>query len=383
MNSPDEKETENPFGPEPEAPKTTPGKKDWDVFEGIAFDDLSVVGEDGSKSEKDGIESLEFREINPLQGVDLNDLSVKTDQSSTEKDLLSCIDFSLLSHSQGPAILPELPLERTPAQAKEPEKLPPPVEGAKVQEQNTKQIEPAGPVVNEIVNRGYRYSEINRIREKISMALEEMNEGLTGNGKKSNMVLVISPHDEVGSTFLVSVLGYNAAFFEKKSVLLVDLNLRRPELHLSFGLNQENGFTEIVKNEIEWRNAVKTTSVRRLSVITSGKPDNQLSTHLNRKSLETWIREIQRTFDLVVFDSSPVLTKNRNNVDPVFLSRLSDWVVMILKEEKTTRADLKNAVSVITKGGGKINGIVSNQQLKKDVLAKGLRRIVDRSFAKS
>ena len=49
-----------------------------------------------------------------------------------------------------------------------------------------------------VVSKAYGYSEINRIREKVLSALQE-------NNKKT--ILIVSPDDGMGNTFLVAVLA--------------------------------------------------------------------------------------------------------------------------------------------------------------------------------
>ncbi len=200
---------------------------------------------------------------------------------------------------------------------------------------------------------GCVYSEINRIRENIVNVLEKTND---------KTVAFVTPHDDAGNTFLISLLGFNIAYFTKMKTLLVDLNMRRPQLHIPFGLEREQGFTEVISGSLSWQDAVKDTGFSELKVITAGSWDNELYLKMTPDFMENMFQEMKAAYDLILMDSSPVLNKNRNNVDPVFLSFTCDMVVMVVQDKRTTAEQITESVEAITRDGGKIDGIVYNHQ---------------------
>jgi len=204
-----------------------------------------------------------------------------------------------------------------------------------------------------LVNKTFDYAEVHRIRETIVGELQRQN---------LKTVMVASPHDNAGNTFLVSVLGYNIARFSTMRVLLVDLNMRRPELHLSFGLEIGKGFSAVASGLLPWRDAVKDTNLKGLQVMTAGRLDTDLSPFLTRSLLDDLVREMKEEFDLILFDTSPLLVQNRSNVDPALLSLVCDMVVIVVQDKKTTRADLAQAIAAVPEGCNKIRGVVYNHQ---------------------
>ena len=200
---------------------------------------------------------------------------------------------------------------------------------------------------------GCVYSEVNRIRENIVNELEKTNQ---------KTVAFVTPHDDAGNTFLISLLGFNIAYFTKMKTLLVDLNMRRPQLHIPFGLEQEQGFTEVVSGSLSWQDAVKDTGFSELKVLTAGNRDNELYLTMTPDFMENMFQEMKAAYDLILVDSSPVLNKNRNNVDPVFLSFTCDLVVMVVQDKRTSSDQISESVEAITRDGGKIDGIVYNRQ---------------------
>ena len=158
------------------------------------------------------------------------------------------------------------------------------------------------------------------------------------------------------------VLGFNAAYFTNMSVLLVDLNMRRPFLHKAFGLTLAGGFNEIAMDLMDWRDAVKDTGLAELKVITAGEQNSELSFFLNRAFIKNMLEDIKSEFELVIVDTSPVLISNINNVDPVYLSTVCDMVILVVQDKMTSKTMLMDAVDTIRDGGGDVDAIVYNRQ---------------------
>ena len=175
-------------------------------------------------------------------------------------------------------------------------------------------------------------------------------------------VVFTAPHDDAGLTFLITLIGFNVAYFTNLKTLLVDLNMRRPQLHVPFGLKREGGFTEIAAGTLKWEEAVKDTGLAELKMVTAGRRDNELHLTLTSELVENMILEMKEDFDLIMFDSSPLLNKNKNNVDPVLLSLACEMAVMVVQDKMTTIEQLTNAVAAITSDGGRVDGVLYNHQ---------------------
>jgi Mrp family chromosome partitioning ATPase len=61
------------------------------------------------------------------------------------------------------------------------------------------------------------------------------------------------------------------------------------------------------------------------------------------------------------------MVHNRNNVDPVLLSLVSDVVIMTVQTNRTRKSDFRAAVEAIEKAGGRVTGIINNRQFKKSI----------------
>jgi len=318
---------------------------DVDPFEGIDMEGISILEPEGGETPS---EDMELSSISPIKGMDLDDISLlrkRPKRGASKEDIdrmnpLAGIDMGDLG------VRPEdhQDAEVSPAQEVGPKRIVPPTSGDE---------SGAGARLRGTLSKAYRYAEINRIRENVLQDLQ---------AKNHKTVLITSPHDGAGNTFLVSVLGFNAAYFTKMTVLLVDLNMRRPFLHKAFGLPLAGGFNEIAMDMMNWREALKDTGLGELKVITAGEVSSELSFFLNRAFIKEMLHDIRSEFEMIIIDTSPVLISNINNVDPVHLSTMCDMVVLIVQDKVTTRSMLANAVDTIRDGGGDVDGIVYNRQ---------------------
>lgn len=211
------------------------------------------------------------------------------------------------------------------------------------------------PATNGIIKRAYHYAEIHRLREKIVSTLRE---------REQKTVLATGPHDNSGTSTIMALLAYNAAFYTGMNVLLADLNMRNPSLHKHFGKHMNNGFRETAAGLVNWQGTLKDTDLPRLKLITAGEYHGDLFPFINRPFLEQWLNELRETFDILFLDTSPVLLENRNNVDPVLLSLIGDMTLLVVQDKRTRKSDLREAARSITEGGGRIEGVVYNQQFQ-------------------
>lgn len=318
---------------------------DVDPFEGIDLDALGIDRSSAGEAE----DLPEISGINPLEGVDLEDISIlekgppleyPETHEFDEINPLSGVDMKYLGvdpdrHRQDT----EAPLDI-------------PAEPGKIQSPR-EEAGPGSPSTAARLSKAYRYAEINRLRENVVKLLQQ-------NNKKT--VVFVGPHDGAGNTFLVSVLGFNAAYFTNMSILLIDLNMRRPFLHKVFGLRREHGFSEIARSELNWHDAIKDTGIAELKVMTAGRPDPELSFFLNRAFVKNMIMDVRQDFEMIFIDTSPVLVSNIGNVDPVYLSSVCDVVILVVQDKITSRAVLVDAVDTIKSGGGVVSAIVYNRQ---------------------
>src|SRR5690554_5550132 len=126
-------------------------------------------------------------------------------------------------------------------------------------------------------------------------------QGITG----SKIVLLTSSVSGEGKTFCSINLATIFALSKKKTVI-VDLDLRRPKIALTFNLDNSIGAANFLINEASLDAIVQKTETPFLDVIPSGPTPPNPSELLMGDGLHKMIQELKENYDYIVIDSPPM-----------------------------------------------------------------------------
>ncbi|MFC2061676.1 GumC family protein [Elusimicrobiota bacterium] len=201
----------------------------------------------------------------------------------------------------------------------------------------------------------------------------ETNIDFAKTGTEKNTLLFTSTIMKEGKSVTVANFALAAAQSNKK-VLLIEADFRAPVLHNIFGVPKENGFSEVLLGKKSITEVVKGTSdfimgymgkekvqttpgIDDFKLITSGKlPPNPLQL-FNSKEFDRFLQEASNMFDLVIFDSSPILPV----ADPTVISSKVGGVVVVYRVGVVVRGALKRAISQLVQADANVLGVVLNQ----------------------
>ncbi|MDP8257630.1 MAG: polysaccharide biosynthesis tyrosine autokinase [Candidatus Alcyoniella australis] len=173
--------------------------------------------------------------------------------------------------------------------------------------------------------------------------------------KQLRNLLITSAGPQEGKSTTVINLGIIFAQ-SGKTVCIVDSDLRRPRIHRAFGLEKNLGLTNLVVGEAELDDVLVQSDIPNLSLLLCGPiPPNPSELLGSPKMLEV-VDLLNERFDLVLFDSPPVVAVT----DAVVLSRIMDGVVLIVKTGKTTLDMAIKAKNQLGDVGSHIIGAVLN-----------------------
>lgn len=141
-----------------------------------------------------------------------------------------------------------------------------------------------------------------------------------------------------------------------KKVLLVDCDLRRPTQHDLFHVPQEIGLSDVLLQEIDWQNAVRSTSIAGLSLITAGLCPENPAELLATGQLSTFLNEARDEYDVIVIDSPPVLAVS----DPCIIAPYTDGLLAVLRIQKTRRAAAERMRETLSSHGVSVVGVIAN-----------------------
>ncbi len=168
-------------------------------------------------------------------------------------------------------------------------------------------------------------------------------------------ILVSSPEPGDGKTTMVCNLAIALAQSGKR-VLLVDADLRRPNVHTLFRMSPEIGLTEVLAGEIEALNAIRPTIIDGLSVITAGQIPANPAELLSSPRLHRTLRDLRDEYDFVFVDAPPMLAVS----DPCILAQNTDGLLIVTRINKNTRSAVIRVRQMIQDQGIRVLGAVAN-----------------------
>ena len=92
-----------------------------------------------------------------------------------------------------------------------------------------------------------------------------------------------------------------------KSVLLVDLDLRRPSLNRFFEVSRDPGVTNVLLNTVEVQQAIVDTSIPGLRLLPSGPPPPDPAPLYRAEAMVSMTQKLSDLADIVIYDSPPML----------------------------------------------------------------------------
>lgn len=141
------------------------------------------------------------------------------------------------------------------------------------------------------------------------------------------------------------------------SVLVVDGDLRRPQVAEYLGLENAAGLTTVLIGRASVDDVVQHWGSQKLSVLAAGEippnPSELLATH----ALSDLIGAMEKRYDVVLIDSPPLLTV----ADASILSRLVTGVILVADVRSVRRAQLREAGAAVRAAGGQVLGVVLNR----------------------
>ncbi len=175
-------------------------------------------------------------------------------------------------------------------------------------------------------------------------------------GEELKTILITSPALGEGKSTLASFLAIEVSYRHNKKVILVDCDLRRPNIHNLFALDQRKGLSELLQGEVNFQDCLHSTALENLKIITSGQETQNSSELLDTPYFREVIAEAKLFSDLVIVDCAPVIPVS----DPLIIGPLMDGAILVLKAGFTQREVGKRAVEILRNAQVRLLGVLMN-----------------------
>jgi capsular exopolysaccharide synthesis family protein len=174
-------------------------------------------------------------------------------------------------------------------------------------------------------------------------------------GAPAGILLVTSPAPGDGKSTTAANLAIAYAQAGKR-VLLVDADLRKPALDRTFGAKHKPGLTEILRRTATLESVAQRTLVDKLFLIASGAIPGNAGELLSADVLREFLVEARSSYDVVIFDSSPLLAVS----DPSVLATFADATLLVVAAGKTRSQEIEQSQDLLSNVGVKIAGVILN-----------------------
>ncbi|HEX9933736.1 MAG TPA: polysaccharide biosynthesis tyrosine autokinase, partial [bacterium] len=168
-------------------------------------------------------------------------------------------------------------------------------------------------------------------------------------------VLVTSSGMGEGKSTSVANLAITFAQMGAKT-LLIDTDLRRPILHGIFNYSRNEGLTNVLLGRLNLDEALKTTKMENLSLITSGILPPNPSELLASQAMEKFIGDLSSRFDIILFDTPPVIAVT----DAAVLATKLDGCILVVRSGKTSQDALLRSKVLLDNVKANVLGVLVN-----------------------
>ena len=202
------------------------------------------------------------------------------------------------------------------------------------------------------------HSPTSAVAESYRQARTNVLFGRNGHPVRSLVVTGAAMTD--GKTATVSNLAISLAQAGNRT-LLIDADLRRPDLHNRFSITAAPGLVDVLAAPPGAEIPVVETDVENLLVLPSGVThgstvcDNPAEM-LGSKSMKDLLRRLKKDYDVVIVDTPPILAAT----DAVVLSTQCDATLMVVRAGKTRESEMNYAMKVLGDVHAQVIGAILN-----------------------
>lgn len=221
------------------------------------------------------------------------------------------------------------------------------------------------PLVAEVANLPRRAFSGRRISSRMKRELRVYEESV--DSLRTNLMLVLrerqlrviavtSSVSGEGKTSLASHLAMSIAKATGKPILLVDGDMRAPDVHHLFDLDSQPGLAEVLAGKSELQEAVVESGVENLWVLPAGLLAADPAYLLSNGSASRFFQQVRKQYEYVILDSPPILSANES----LLLADAADGSLFCVMRDHSRYEQVNKAWQRVNAAGGKVAGVVFN-----------------------
>ncbi len=172
----------------------------------------------------------------------------------------------------------------------------------------------------------------------------------------SRSLVVSSAMPRDGKSTVALHLAWAAAEMGQR-VLLVDADLRHPQVQTRLNLPNSQGLTTLAATDVEVRSVIQRSAhVANLFVLTAGQAASNSTVLLGSKEMQGLMQQLQAEFDLVIYDTPSIL----GSTDTSLIAPYADGVILVVRMGQTNRSRTMLALDRLKAVHAQVLGFVAN-----------------------
>jgi non-specific protein-tyrosine kinase len=176
-------------------------------------------------------------------------------------------------------------------------------------------------------------------------------------------ILITSPDVGDGKTMIAANLALVLSQTEKK-VILVDCDLRNPNIHHALGIKSKPGLLEIFREHSPIVDVIQKLDGHNLDVIPAGNIPPNPTELLSSKRMKQILSTLSEIYDVVIMDCAPLIT-----TDALVLSSQVNGVVLVTRYAHTMENAIQNVAEQLKRANARIVGVILNRIPRSNTLA--------------
>jgi protein-tyrosine kinase len=176
------------------------------------------------------------------------------------------------------------------------------------------------------------------------------------NSERPRTIMVTSAFPGEGKTFVAANLAVSLALGINEYVLLVDADLRKPNLHEMFGYSNTEGLHEYLAGRRKLPDLIIRTRIEKLSLLAAGSSPSNPAELLSSTMMKEFLQEVKGRYQdrFIIIDANPTQITAEANV----LANYVEGIIFVVMAQKSPRETIQRSIEDL--GKKKILGIVFN-----------------------
>jgi capsular exopolysaccharide synthesis family protein len=168
------------------------------------------------------------------------------------------------------------------------------------------------------------------------------------------IAITSSTHSEGKTITAINLAISMARDLNKKSILLVDADLRRAKISKYLGIEAEAGLSDLVSNGTNIDEALLNIGIENLTILPAGKIPRNPAEILGSTKMKNLVNALRAKYDYVIFDTPPVIPVT----DAGLLGAQTDGVIMVVKASRTQKGVVSHSESILKQAQAKLLGYI-------------------------